>query len=251
MLLAASESIRQQALHFNKFQNELPRTCETFTAVVIEQNRRFRQFVQDLPKIRLEEREASETLAKLGWYLDPKMPWDAQIRIAKIVSETNDVDVVEPMSDYFRQRTNAIEEELKSSYPNRNDILCDAFQAHREKKFNLSIPVFLAQADGMWWDKFDGSVFRENRVKVVEAHITSLRDDEYADKYADMFEIFSSPTIPLWESESTRDSSFSEFNRHQILHGEIVNYGTEVNSLKAISFLSWLRWILSIRTDVR
>ena len=255
--LAAStalESIRQQALHFNKFQNELRRTFETFNRQVLantavanrikEENRRsserLRQLVRDIPKRRREEREALKNLAELGWYLDPAMPWDAPIRIAKFVSETNDVDVVEAISAYFRQRANAIEEELESSYPHRNDILCDAFQAHREKKFNLSIPVFLAQADGMWRDKFDGSVFRgKDRVNVVEAHVTRLRDRVYAD----MFEIFRS-SIPLWKSESRRDSSFSGFNRHQILHGEIVNYGTEVNSLKAISFLSWLCWIL-------
>ena len=216
------ESIRQQKLHINKFQNELRRAYE-----------RFQQIVRDLPKRRQEEREALENFAELGWYPDPAMPWDFPTTIAKF--ESNDVDVEEAISDYFRQRANAIEEELESSYPRRNDILCDAFQAHREKKFNLSIPVFLAQADGMWRDKFDDSVFTGKG----RAHVARLPDSPIAD----WLTIFRS-SIPLWESESRRDSSFSGFNRHQILHGEIVNYGTEVNSLKAISFLSCLCWIL-------
>ena len=31
-------------------------------------------------------------------------------------------------------------------------ILQEAFEAHSECKYNLSVPVFLAQADGIFWE---------------------------------------------------------------------------------------------------
>jgi len=49
---------------------------------------------------------------------------------------------------------------------------------------------------------------------------------------------------PLWQSSSERGSSFKGLNRHQILHGEVIDYGTRRNSLKTIAFLSWLNWVL-------
>ena len=55
-------------------------------------------------------------------------------------------------------------------------------------------------------------------------------------------------TLPLWMSEGDRAKGggpFAKLNRHQVLHGESVDYGTEENSLKAISLLNYLHWILS------
>ena len=37
---------------------------------------------------------------------------------------------------------------------------------------------------------------------------------------------------------------FSELNRHQVLHGEVTEYGTEQNSLKAISLLNYCAFVL-------
>ena len=59
--------------------------------------------------------------------------------------------------------------------------------------------------------------------------------------------------LPLWMNRNERAERGDPcvgLNRHQVLHGESVDYGTEQNSLKAISLLSYLRWILS-KTDER
>ena len=120
-------------------------------------------------------------------------------------------------------------------------MLRDAFNAHREGKYNLSVPVFLTQADGMWGEKFSTNLFSHNGRK------TAVSDDILQVKYGlfkSIFSLFLTP-LPLWKSESERESSFNELNRHQVLHGEVVDYGTEQNSLKVISFLSCLCWVLN------
>ena len=61
-------------------------------------------------------------------------------------------------------------------------------------------------------------------------------------------------TLPLWMSKGDRAKRrdlFVRLNRHQVLHGEPVDYGTEENSLKAISLLNYLHWILSQATKQR
>lgn len=119
-------------------------------------------------------------------------------------------------------------------------VLHDAFDAHREGKYSLSTPVFLAQADGIWWDEFSKSLFQaQGRVRTAEDYIEEYRSDYFVA----FFDIFGEQ-IPLWISASKRDQSFNQLNRHLVLHGEAVDYGTEENSLKAISLLSWLCWML-------
>mgnify|MGYP001564484260 CR=1 FL=1 len=41
---------------------------------------------------------------------------------------------------------------------------------------------------------------------------------------------------------------FSALNRHQVMHGESVNYGSEINSLKALSPLNYVAVVLQEAT---
>jgi len=56
-------------------------------------------------------------------------------------------------------------------------------------------------------------------------------------------------TLPISASEHERGDAFVGLNRHQVLHGESTQYGTEMNSLKAISLLNYVAHILTDRGD--
>ena len=47
--------------------------------------------------------------------------------------------------------------------------------------------------------------------------------------------------LPLWVGEGGRTSNFTGLNRHEVLHGESVGYGTAKHSLQAIALLSYVR----------
>ena len=180
-------------------------------------------------------------MAEFGWYPDPEMPLAVPQEFSRALDEGNIDEVIELLRDFFRQRLDNIEQELERSYPHRKCVFRSAFSAHREGCYNLSVPILLIQADGIWWDKFSNSLFRENqRNSVVRKQMSELKDS-----YHDAILSFLKEPIPLWKPERERDSSFTGLNRHQILHGEAVNYGNEQNSLKAISLLSCLRWVLA------
>ena len=214
---------------------------------VVEQFRGWvQQWEQDQPRRDEEEYKALEKFAHMGWYPDPHMPWNAPLKLVETLNEGCKEDVVEAIGKYFRRRIDAIETEVGVSYPNRKLILHDAFQAHRDGLYNLSIPVLLIQADGMWWDKFTTSLFIEgDRKNTVKDQLSKFQYHFYAR----LSELFKAP-IPLWISRSGRDPSFNELNRHKILHGETVDYGTEQNSLKTISLISWLNWILNQKNNM-
>ena len=181
---------------------------------------------------------AVHCLAQSGWYIDAEMTIsEPQMLARKVSAEKGEASI----ANYYRQRADSIENELLEKYPHRKSILLDAFSAHRAGKYNLSIPALLSQADGIWYDKFSKDLFREGPRQQAS--------NEYAERLQNSFleSIFSifSETTPLWISERKRDPEFSGLNRHQIVHGEVVNFGNENNSLMCISFIGFLCWILN------
>ena len=54
--------------------------------------------------------------------------------------------------------------------------------------------------------------------------------------------LFTQP-LPLWATKTEKDEWFDELNRHLVLHGIDIDYDTEKNSLKALSFLRWIDYM--------
>ena len=197
----------------------------------------FRKAIEEWPE---RQREAIVTIAKHGWFLDRDMPLGVPTEFARALDERHVEEVTEVITEYFRKNIDEIEKRLEKHCPRRMCVLREAFDAHREGKYSLSIPVFLSQADGIWWDEFSESVFQvQGRSRAAQDYIEENRSD-YFTAFFDIFE----EQVPLWVSASERSQSFDQLNRHLVLHGEAVDYGSEENSLKAISFLNWLCWML-------
>ena len=52
------------------------------------------------------------------------------------------------------------------------------------------------------------------------------------------------PLIMSWRQRQQEPDGWSHLNRHRVLHGEVTDYGTEENSLKAISLLNYCALVL-------
>ena len=52
-------------------------------------------------------------------------------------------------------------------------------------------------------------------------------------------------TLPIGASKHERPEDFTELNRHVVLHGESLDYGTKINSLKAISLINYVAHVLA------
>ena len=198
------------------------------------------RYVEGLAELQKQQEECLQTLSDHGWFLSP----DTDIKQLQIFAESLGVNAgskEDAISSHFRERIDSIEGELSESYPSRSQIFHDAFEAHRAGKYTLSVPVFLTQADGIWRDQFGKNFFQKRKRE------STLRDCK---KNLQLQRVVTTLTLlepdnnnPIWVGESERDSSFDALNRHQVLHGESVDYATEQNSLKAISLLYCFRGI--------
>ena len=175
-------------------------------------------------------------LAQHGWFMDPRMGIFTVRAVVQALDGISNAETITHIEDFFEERTTAIERSLANNYPERKHILRDAFEAHSLGKFNLSVPVLLIQADGL----FDSALFmgkkRESAAKEFGSASRTFRQA--------FFDLFNQ-SMPLWQNENQRGRTFEALNRHQVLHGESTNFGTKRNSLQCISLLSFLNWLLN------
>ena len=175
-------------------------------------------------------------LAERGWFPDPSMP----LLYPKKLAGQPDVIIDEEFSEWLRDQVDEIEASLATSHPGRARHLHQAFNAHRRCEYSLSILAFLTQADGIWHDRFSKAVFiGRERKNTYEQHGSqgTSRDRHF---------FLVRQLLPLWATATERDDSFDELNRHSVLHGTDIDYDTEKNSLKALSFLRWIDYMMHL-----
>ena len=185
------------------------------------------------------------TMARNGWFPDLELP------VGQIKLWADDLGsdperarkANQELCDRFRDRLDSIENELRSEFPNRSEILGDAFQAHRQGQYNLSVVVFLTQVDGLFYDRYLKNLFsRKDRDYVAE--IMGRKPDELDRSLSRALLYDGLPLLVSWSQRQQQPDGLSELNRHQVLHGEVTNYGTEKNSLKTISLLNYCAFVL-------
>jgi hypothetical protein len=200
---------------------------------------------RDLPE---HMRMACSELAAHGWYIDGDFGAGFAGDLVRALRAGNHEWVNAQLIADYRERLPTIKAALFECYPRRVKILSATFVAHERGEYELSVPVFLAQADGICLDVTKQSMFRKDwrsGKPAVAQYAESFDSDEFHSAVLAPLKVVHSIAL----SEKERRKGFGGPNRHQVLHGEVVDYGTELNSFKAISLLSYLSWVLRLDAE--
>lgn len=147
------------------------------------------------------------------------------------------------LSAHFTSQLTEIEEELVKLAPAREKLVRSAFGAHRRGEYELAIPVLLAQTDGISVDATGGSLFRDAEGSpLTAAYVRGIASDEFLS--AMLAPLAQKLPINATEKQRGKVENWTALNRHMVLHGEALDYGTEINSLKAISLLNYVAGML-------
>jgi hypothetical protein len=187
-----------------------------------------------------------------GWFVTMDLPlgWFIAIEESRLAGRHDKAD--DAMCEFARRQVDDTERRLRERLPDRTAILADAFAAHREGRYALSIPVMLAQADG---------IGREILGVPRQFFSPKKRSDALKDRLA-AFELFGRSYTPwgvfadmlgqldrkvsLEEDTDQRDARrltddwFGPLNRHGVLHGLDTDYPNEANSLRCVLLLRYL-----------
>ena len=177
-------------------------------------------------------------LSLSGWYMDYGLSLKT-ISYLLSIDYQNKTILDSYLMAYYRQRIKSIEKFTLKSFPARSHIIKSAFYAHKKKLYELSIPVILTQIDGISFDLYEFNIFSKKETKknkIPKNWIEKLKKDNL--------------TISILEPLMKNDIIAANFieskqynhvvNRNQILHGRIIDYNSEKNSLKVISLLNYL-----------
>jgi len=197
-------------------------------------------------------------LAAHGWYVDEEMPLGVIATLSKAFEEENpgaDTLAVE----YQRSRVGGVEATLTARWPHRTRIFQQAFRAHRDGNYFVSVPTLLAQAEGLAVEFFGEQLYsigtrRSKQISDVAATMIKDTSGDHLEHsvLGKLLLAYIEPAIkrtPLKYTEKEREKSLTNhayLNRHVVLHGESTDYGIEINSLRAISHLSYVDWIIDV-----
>lgn len=191
-------------------------------------------------------------LAERGWYPSPQEDAQAPPWLIERMDAGDHESIENHMVAFARERIDDIAEVVSERWPARAGIVQDALIAHSSGKYSLSVPVFLAQADGISQELLGYSLFgtQYGKPQTGPRVLAMLgEDDDWVPRWGDMFLAplisGSSMMVKTTERDSRRgtDPTYGPLNRHGVLHGLDLDYGTEGNSLRAAMVLDYLSWV--------
>lgn len=202
--------------------------------------------------------EVLEYLLKRGWCHSYHFTDKGILYLGHLVAKLDGDKVDEAMAEFTRGRFNEILRIACEKYPSRAQILVDAFDAHSNGKYTLSVPTLLPQIDGIGCDVLgvDRQFFLDKtRQRGLDKTVADFKwpwgDQPYTLGGIDEMMLRAltlSWSMTLDTEERNRKGMFSPLNRHGVLHGRDTDYYTEFNSLRCILLLGYL---LEVREVLR
>lgn len=191
---------------------------------------------------------AMEVMARIGWAPSAHMPHSAiEVAVAAIASGADDAEVDLVVEQAWAQspilasaamrvgNLGAVDDGLRKLATQRSRLLSQAWEHHKRGEYAASIPIVLAQVDGITHDATT-SATRPSGLSLFSASKkvdTAIADDETV---AGMNAAL--PTVRDWFFATAVTTSVQgSLNRHAVLHGRELAYDTHLNSVKAFVLL--------------
>lgn len=208
--------------------------------------KKVREFFDALPE---QNRRVNFYLAKRGWYLSGRLaPVDIKA-MDKLVANKRHVALKRQLVKCGDRHLKDIQHHVCLYWPLRAPIIMDEFEAHRVRKYSLSIPTMLSQADGMSLELMGVNFFskEEKRPKTAKAYKGKIKRKPVEGSLSDLFflqplELLFSMSVDtrVRDKKRKKDRWFGPLNRHGVLHGIDLGYANKENSLRVVFLLDYL-----------
>lgn len=175
-----------------------------------------------------------------SWYLSLDIPPSLALELLGLLNAGDTAGIEAVLAENARQSLDDIELALIAQYPHRQQIFEDAFEAHREGRYTLSIPALLCQVDGISHELWEAPFFCASKSTPRIQERLGKRD------HGNALDTWLRPLVArgnVRENTKRLPAQDATFNRHVVIHGLKCDYATEVNSLKCVALLEFIRSI--------
>ena len=188
-----------------------------------------------------------KVLAQYGWFIEMNPDAYPSKMFETKLDEEKDIEVVvKVLMKYYQTHLKEIIEEICDRHPQRsNYISVQIMSSYNQGHYELAITGLLTQVDGICNEKLKQCFFIKNKkgnykyLPLIVSVLTKIKNDFY--------KVFIAPILsdcPIFVQESKIDKYPSKLNRHIILHGKDINYGSKENFLMTLSLLKYVSDIL-------
>lgn len=188
--------------------------------------------------------EAVALFAPLGWAMCGRWPQAGTMRVLRLAERGASPDEIDQAIDevwntenrgFLHHAGSPIRRWSNSHYPlkqvlwDRVALIEKAIGHHFEGAYEASIPIILAQIDGMSRDLTGQSFFSKANADPY------LDDETLAGMNVNL------PVVRrIFSKDVSESGRFGDVSRHGVLHGRDLGYGTRVNSTKTIVLVAAL-----------
>jgi hypothetical protein len=202
----------------------------------------FVSFVVGLASVPENMRIFSEDAAMMGWFSTSESFLGEMKKVFDQGQEPLDQNMISEIDSNY--------DKIKSSilylHSDRKEILASAFELHESENWIASIPLFLAQTEGIFSENVGTFLFSEH-VRRKEKLAERFRDkaDQYMPYLYSPFEVETQFSSSI--SSKSQAKKKNGPNRNGILHGsrKHLDYGSKINSYKCISLLSYVSMVFA------
>lgn len=185
-------------------------------------------------------------LSTHGWYFGHNFTMGHIIHLWKLLKSGKTERMQNEISDIIENDLEKIENRLIILNKERSDIIKEAFNNHREKKYYSSIVLLLSQIDGMSQERFGMDLIstKNNQVR-LERNINNNKEiKDFFNKDLNLFpkgyRVLFSKATSINDSYQNENNYPVFLNRHKILHGIDLTFGNRINSLRIISYINFV-----------
>lgn len=209
--------------------------------------------IKEYVSFHLELSEKIRILPLNGWYLNVEFIDKLGVSvIAPLLSQEDmllSTSFITAVTTLFEEDFLYIKGKVISAFPKRSKLLQSIFNLHTQGEYEAAINLALTQVDGICKDVFtktmkDGTrkplgFFDNESDKKVQSLSKSITPpaNSLLSLLSKQLAATDRNDHPLLKSNTT---DLSDLNRHAILHGESIEYGTYINSVKAILLLDFV-----------
>jgi cell fate (sporulation/competence/biofilm development) regulator YmcA (YheA/YmcA/DUF963 family) len=181
-------------------------------------------------------------IARHGWFIELDSEMKLPSNIVYEIENGNVLKADEQLIEYYNSNIGRIFDELVDRHPSRTPIFKEILSSYNSDKHFTLIPCVLSQIDGICHDFTKKKFFIKNK----KSHLPEITL-EIENATGNFIDLFLSPLqnqtpINAWEKDPVKYPC--NLNRHEIIHGTNIIYGTKINSLKCISLLKYISDLL-------
>lgn len=202
----------------------------------------FVTFVAVLASVPENIRMFSEEAAMIGWFSTSESLLGEMKKAFDQGQDALDQYMVNEIDSNYDK----IKSSILSLHSNRKEILSCAFELHEGQTWIASIPLFLAQTEGVFSENVGSFLFSgHDKRKEKLAERFRERTEQYMPYLYSPFEVETQFSSSISSKSQTKKKNGP--NRNGILHGsrKHLDYGSKINSYKCISLLSYVSMVFA------